>query len=87
MAFTAAGAVVGASVGLGLGAGGFIDSNFGGSFVGVSSTIALTATLASGVGATIRLPPPQATNSNINAAGRRSDIVSLRLISLSSSCT
>jgi len=30
---------------------------------------------------------PQATNSNINAAGRRNDIVSLGLISIPPSCT
>ena len=43
-------AVVGASVGLDSGAGGLAGSGFGGSFVGVGSTIALTTTVASGVG-------------------------------------
>ena len=39
-----------ASVGLGLGAGVFVDTGLGSSFVGVGSTIALAKTLASGVG-------------------------------------
>jgi len=47
--------VVGKVVGVAAGAnsvaaGGFVSSRLGGSFVGVSSTVALTATLASGVG-------------------------------------
>ena len=39
-----------ASVGLGLGAGVFVDTGLGSSFVGVGSTIALAKTLASGDG-------------------------------------
>ena len=48
--FVAAGAVVGALVGLGLGAGGFVDSGLVGFLVGEGSTSALATTLASGVG-------------------------------------
>ena len=41
-----------------------------------------------GVGVSaVSLSPPQAASSNINAAGRRNDIVSLRLISLPPGCT
>ena len=43
-------AVAGALVGLGSGVGDFVGCGFGASFVGVGSTIALTATLASEVG-------------------------------------
>ena len=50
VAFTAASAVIGASgFALGLEVGGFVGSDFGGSFVEADSASALITTLASGV--------------------------------------
>jgi hypothetical protein len=64
---------------------GGIDAGVG---VDEGSTSTLATILASGVEASTGwIPPPQATSSNMNAAGRRNDIVSLRLISLPPGCT
>jgi hypothetical protein len=80
--------VAGALVGLILKVGGFVGSGFGGSLVGEGSTSTLATTLASGDGVSaVWVPPPQATSTNTNAAGRKSDIVSLEFIFPTFGCT
>ena len=49
-----------------------------------AATLASTVASISGSGSPT---PPQATSSNINTAGGRNDIVSLRLISIPPGCT
>ena len=82
LAFIVAVAVGGDLVGVALGGVGFVGSGFRDCFVGKDSTSTLATTLTSGVGVSAVWVSPQPARININAAGRRNDIVSLRLISL-----